>query len=730
MRFIKNSELREWVKESLRKAIFQKAHALAVQTGCEVLIKLDDVKDTAECQYYATGALQKTYNSNQLKKSTSEVEVSGETGLPVTKMVDQGSQNSSDDGDDEEGDEEGHRNQKASASNRKESLPGGIRSSTSTSEESVTHQSQVKGELSEEDDMDDADDYDDEEEEMYRDDDDSQFLPTQVAYNGVNSKSDDLPETDVNDKDIKDEAQETTCALEGSVEPVESMPKQISLSVNSFNPGSTMEKEREPQIPPPDEKSTSSMNQAANKTSPDVGTSSQPMPAMSPSIRPYQCGVCQKTFGSIQVLSRHAQTFHGMNRGMRYYCNICGQSYKLAQYLQAHVKMHDTVTVSPVLCKVCGMGYYSDAALKQHELTHSTPSIPSEPVHTVSSPPDVQVHSKPNPRLQLSQTSSISGPKPIPTSSSSLKSSRPVEQSPTEAKRFKPSSPSEEKEETKDNSYHEPKQYHCLVCGMAFEEGEQLEEHVMRKHMQSDEPQAPDKSAGKLPPESDDVGDNSDQQQDTNRQSESLIKEEAKSPTPPPLSSQSFDQPGTSESSFMPSGPHAMSFPPFSALDNTSFGLHQSQSLPFPPAGPLLNPNSNITSVLEQALPGLLPGISLLSNPTQLPMAHAAASIAQSEGFPPMVSQDGRFTCDICGNSYKYNCTLKEHRLTHAQTPLFSCKICNQAFSRQRQLRDHMFRHSGQYPYHCKLCGKGFVRPSILRRHETDRHKQAWENMS
>ena len=404
--------------------------------------------------------------------------------------------------------------------------------------------------------------------------------------------------------------------------------------------------------------SVDTVNIPSKETVSDLSVPSLPIPVMSPSIRPYQCGVCQKTFGSIQVLSRHAQTFHGMNRGMRYYCNICGQSYKLAQYLQAHVKMHDMVSVSPVVCKVCGMGYYSDAALRQHELTHSEGVPQAEPPHTVTSPPDVPtlsnpgehvsestkmpspldvlVQSKPNPRLQLSQASSTSTPKPAitpPSSSSSssggCKPSRPsTHLSPPESKRFKSSD-----EKTKDNdeeeeeSYHEPKQYHCLVCGMAFEEGEQLEEHVLKKHMQSDE--AMQSSTDKP---SSDLSENDDplEAEDNEKDSVTQVKEEVMSPSPPPLpTSQSSDRdiPGTSESS-VPSLPGLnTTFPPFSALDKGGLMMPPfSQPMSFPPlpSGPPHSTNPNITSVLEQALPGLLPGISLLSNPTQLPMGSSS----------------------------------------------------------------------------------------------------------
>ncbi|XP_072015872.1 uncharacterized protein [Amphiura filiformis] len=90
MRYIDNFELREWVKDNLRKTIFQKAHALSIQTGCEVLIKLkDDADELAGQQCYATGSLQKDYVNKGLRKHPEEFFVSGETGLP---LVDQGIQ--------------------------------------------------------------------------------------------------------------------------------------------------------------------------------------------------------------------------------------------------------------------------------------------------------------------------------------------------------------------------------------------------------------------------------------------------------------------------------------------------------------------------------------------------------------------------------------------------------------------------------------------------------------
>ena len=712
-------------------------------------MKLQDVTDTCDSQCYATDSLQKAYNNRQLTRSPGEVSVSGETGLPIVTRVDRASQSNV---------------------------------SSSVIDEGVSTEDGSHGDASSQGQMEMDEDTDEEgtlendvgrriEQERAGDVTNKPFGSMGDREFGAGKAVNSTPATDVMLPCVKTELQETLV----NDEAIACAPPKI-ISTNHESVGETS-------LPIVPEIS--------------VGETSLPIfpeRPISPSIRPYQCGICQKTFGSIQVLSRHAQTFHGINRGMRYFCNICGQSYKLAQYLQAHVRMHNTMSVMPILCRVCGMGYHSQAALQHHELTHaSIPMLPtmdplqemsnavartgtsspphtttspsqqavpspqatvSSPAHTVSSIPQAettstedpqsvsnQVESKPNPRLHLAKTTPGPTQKPVATGVAIINRehshpSPPDEpvtgSSPPEAKRFKTTSSSDD---GRDESFHEPKQYHCLVCGMAFEEGEQLEVHVTKKHMQGD-----GASSNQVEGSSSNIGQPMDDTPDASKPlDDPPIKLEVDSEgdddeeSPYQYPSSFTYHPSTSDAmplsgAFRPSDNHAndtMSLSgAFRPSDNLAMYHHQQQQLFHS-----LNPNP--TSVLEQALPGLLPGMSLLSNPTQLPSTNPlnplpAAAVAYHQ---PMVSQDGRFTCDICGNSYKYNCTLKEHRLTHAQTPLFSCKICNQSFSRQRQLRDHMFRHSGAYPYHCKLCGKGFVRPSILRRHETDRHKQAWEDI-
>ena len=70
--------------------LFQ-AHELAVQTGCEVLVKLQDTADQSG-QYYATRTLHLQYQGKGLSKQPWEVQVSGVTGLPKTVLVEKGCQ--------------------------------------------------------------------------------------------------------------------------------------------------------------------------------------------------------------------------------------------------------------------------------------------------------------------------------------------------------------------------------------------------------------------------------------------------------------------------------------------------------------------------------------------------------------------------------------------------------------------------------------------------------------
>ena len=63
------------------------AHALAIQTGCQILVKLQDDTDiTQQQQYYATSRLKKMYRQTGLREQPGEKCVSGVTGLPLVEQ--------------------------------------------------------------------------------------------------------------------------------------------------------------------------------------------------------------------------------------------------------------------------------------------------------------------------------------------------------------------------------------------------------------------------------------------------------------------------------------------------------------------------------------------------------------------------------------------------------------------------------------------------------------------
>lgn len=62
------------------------AHALAVQTGCEILVKLED--HTNEGMFFATKHLQEAYHHKGICHKPGEIQVCGETGAPLTQTVD------------------------------------------------------------------------------------------------------------------------------------------------------------------------------------------------------------------------------------------------------------------------------------------------------------------------------------------------------------------------------------------------------------------------------------------------------------------------------------------------------------------------------------------------------------------------------------------------------------------------------------------------------------------
>ncbi|KOX73230.1 Zinc finger protein 91 [Melipona quadrifasciata] len=105
---------------------------------------------------------------------------------------------------------------------------------------------------------------------------------------------------------------------------------------------------------------------------------------------------------------------------------------------------------------------------------------------------------------------------------------------------------------------------------------------------------------------------------------------------------------------------------------------------------------------------------------------------------------DKLFTCDVCGMQFRYLKSFKKHRLNHALERLqrapepqssamsvlarsshevdrrerrFACPFCGKCVRSKENLKLHVRKHTGERPFVCLFCGRAFGGKSDLTRH-------------
>ena len=101
-----------------------------------------------------------------------------------------------------------------------------------------------------------------------------------------------------------------------------------------------------------------------------------------PQYQIHNCGQCSKTFCLRKDLTKHVARIHSTTQ---VYCELCGNSFKSKQNLQAHLKTFHA-RIKEVQCNICG-GIFSQ---KSCLVTHMHRRHPDE------RPPDVRHRSNPN----------------------------------------------------------------------------------------------------------------------------------------------------------------------------------------------------------------------------------------------------------------------------------------------------------------------------------------------
>ncbi|XP_052746028.1 zinc finger protein 235 [Bicyclus anynana] len=80
--------------------------------------------------------------------------------------------------------------------------------------------------------------------------------------------------------------------------------------------------------------------------------------------------------------------------------------------------------------------------------------------------------------------------------------------------------------------------------------------------------------------------------------------------------------------------------------------------------------------------------------------------------------------CELCGKSFKYPVTLRNHLVMHSGEKLHKCELCGKRFMFKLQLESHVRLHVDPKPYECNVCGERFTNYSNRRRHQL-RHKES-----
>ncbi|XP_018649920.1 zinc-finger domain containing protein [Schistosoma mansoni] len=82
--------------------------------------------------------------------------------------------------------------------------------------------------------------------------------------------------------------------------------------------------------------------------------------------RPFECQLCQKTFGHATSLYQH-ESVHCQDR--QFQCSQCGKTFKRSSTLSTHLLIHSDTRPYP--CQYCGKRFHQKSDMKKHTYTHT-----------------------------------------------------------------------------------------------------------------------------------------------------------------------------------------------------------------------------------------------------------------------------------------------------------------------------------------------------------------------
>ncbi|XP_053307438.1 zinc finger protein 865 [Spea bombifrons] len=105
---------------------------------------------------------------------------------------------------------------------------------------------------------------------------------------------------------------------------------------------------------------------------------------------------------------------------------------------------------------------------------------------------------------------------------------------------------------------------------------------------------------------------------------------------------------------------------------------------------------------------------------TETLVAAATTTTRVSSAFEkhPMVPSGERFSCSVCGQSFKHFLGLVTHKYVHLVRRTLACNVCGQNFAGAYDLLLHRRKHLQKRQFTCSVCGKRFWEAALLMRHQ------------